>query len=406
MPFAICRAFLPLICCIFLSACATGVGKTTSQSTAALSEAPQPGAGKPQIVRIAMLLPLSGFNQSAVIAKGLKQAGEMALFELDNPNIQLMVKDDKGTPIGAAAAADEAIREGAEIIIGPLTAKATAGASPIARQANVPILTFSNDRRIAGNGVYLMSFLAEQEIDRIVSYAASRGKRHFAALIPDDAYGKVVEQAFRAAVARAGGRVEALEVYPAEANAMVAPAQRVIDAIKQSEDSGLTVDAFLLAGGPAVLPRIAPLIRYAGIDTGRVQLLGTGAWDYPNIGREVALVGGWYAGADPHGWRSFSGRFSKSFGSAPPRLASLAYDAVSYAVALSSAPPGQRFITENLTRPTGFNGVDGMVRFWPNGVCERDLAVLEVQSFGSSVIAPAKAGPRRTTRMSAVPGAN
>ncbi len=78
---------------------------------------------------------------------------------------------------GAAAAADEAIREGAEIIVGPLTSGSTSAIAPVARKANVPVLTFSNDRRIAGNGVYLMSFLPEQEIDRIVAFAASKGKR-------------------------------------------------------------------------------------------------------------------------------------------------------------------------------------------------------------------------------------
>lgn len=386
------RAALPALCAVMLGACATGIGQSPP-ATSALGDAGGPaGQGQMKPVKIGMLLPLSGFDQSAVIGKGLKQAGEMALFELNNPNIQLLVKDDKGTPVGAAAATDEAIREGAEIIIGPLTAKATAGAAPIARQAKVPILTFSNDRQIAGNGVYLMSFLAEQEIDRIVMFAASKGKRSFAALIPDDAYGKVVEPAFRAAVTRAGGRVAAIEFYPLEANAMLDPAKRIIDTVKQSEDSGLPVDALLIAGGPSVLPRIAPLVTYAGIDTTRVKLLGTGAWDYPNIGREPALVGGWYAGADPHGWQAFSSRFAKSFGTAPPRLATLAYDAVSYAVALSSAQPGQRYTAENLTRASGFNGVDGMVRFLPSGLSERGLAVLEVQTYGTIVADPAPGG--------------
>jgi ABC-type branched-subunit amino acid transport system substrate-binding protein len=402
------RAALPALCATMLAACATGIGQSTPQATSALGDAGGPGAqGQTKPVKIGLLLPLSGFDQSAVIGKGLKQAGEMALFELDNPNIQLLVKDDKGTPIGAAAATDEAIREGAEIIIGPLTAKATAGASPLARQAKVPILTFSNDRQIAGNGVYLMSFLAEQEIDRIVAFAASKGKRSFAALIPDDAYGKVVEPAFRSAVTRAGGRVAAIELYPLEANAMLDPAKRVMEAVKQSDDSGLPVDALLIAGGPSVLPRIAPLVTYSGIDTNRVKLLGTGAWDYPNAGREPALVGGWYAGADPHGWQAFSSRFAKSFGTAPPRLASLAYDAVSYAVALSSAPPGQRYTVENLTRASGFNGVDGPVRFLPSGLSERGLAVLEVQTYGTIVADPAPGGAGLgSAKVSAVPGQN
>jgi ABC-type branched-subunit amino acid transport system substrate-binding protein len=397
------RRFVPALCALTLAACATNLGSNPS-TTAAIADAGATPSAERKPVRIAMLLPLSGFGPTAVLAKGLKQAGELALFELDNPLVQLTVKDDLGTPQGAAAAADEAIREGAEIIVGPLTANATTNVAPVARQANVPVLTFSNDRRVAGNGVYLMSFLPEQEIERIVAFSAAQGKRQFAALIPNDAYGKVVEPAFRAAVARSGGVVAALDLYSLDANAMLAPAKQMVETIKQREDSGLPIDALLLAGGPEVLPHMGPLITYSGINTTRVKLLGTGAWEYPNVGRNAALVGGWYPGPDPHGWQDFSGRFSRSFGSAPPRLASLAYDAVGFAVALSANPPGQRFTPANLTRPTGYNGVDGMLRFLPDGTTERALAVLEVQSFANNVVDPAPSSLDAAAKFSAVPG--
>jgi hypothetical protein len=149
---------------------------------------------------------------------------------------------------------------------------------------------------------------------------------------------------------------------------------------------------------------MGPLVTYSGINTTRVKLLGTGAWEYPNVGRTPALVGGWYPGPDPHGWQDFSGRFSRSFGAAPPRLASLAYDAVGFAVALSANPPGQRYTTENLTRPTGYNGVDGMLRFLPDGTSERGLAVLEVQPMASNVVDPAPSAMDAAARFSAVPG--
>jgi len=400
-----CRASVTVLCAGLLGACAAGLGQNPD-ATSSLGE-PGPAAGQKQkTVRIAMLLPLGGLDQSAVIAKGMKQAGELALFELDNPFVQLVVKDDKGSPEGARAAAEEAIREGAEIIVGPLTSKAVTGAAPVARQAKVPILTFSNDSHVAGNGIYLMSFLAEQEVERIVAFAAAKGKRRFAALIPNDDYGRVVEPAFRAAVARSGGTVAALELYPLETNAMLEPARRIVDTIKQSDDTGGPVDTLLVAGGPTVLPRIGPLITYSGIDTTRVKLIGTGAWDFPNVGANAALVGGWYPGPDPRGWQDFSRRFAKAFGSAPPRLASLAYDAVGIAVTLSANPTGERFTAANLTRVAGFNGVDGMVRFLPTGLPERAIAVLEVQAFGANMVDPAPGAFDGATRVSAVPGQN
>jgi branched-chain amino acid transport system substrate-binding protein len=368
-----------------LAACATNLG---GEVTNALGEqkAPLPD-GKPQKpVRIGMLLPVSGYGPQAVTAKGMKQAGELALFELDNPLVQLIVKDDKGSPQGAAQAAQEAISEGAEIIVGPLTGASASAVAPVARQSNVPVLTFSNDRRVAGNGVYLMGVLPEQEIERIVVYAASRGKRRFAALIPNDAYGQVVEPAFRQAVERSGGTVAAVTRYPLEANAMLETVRALADEVKQSADSVAPVDALLIAAGAEMLPQMDPILTYAGIGGDRLQLLGTGGWDFPNAGRSAAFVRGWYPGADPHGWADFAQRFTRSFGQPPPRLASLAYDAVSIAITLSSAEPGQRFTAAALTRPSGFTGVDGNLRFRADGVSERALAVLELQTFGGNVI--------------------
>lgn len=376
-----------------LAACATNLGGAVD-STAALSEQkPLPGNGKPQKpVRIGVILPLSGYGPTAATAKGMKQAGEMALFELDNPLVQLIVKDDKGTPVGAATAADEAIREGAEIIVGPLTAGSTSAVAPVARRANVPVLTFSNDRRIAGNGVYLLSFLPEQEVDRIVAFAASKGKRRFAALVPDDGYGAVVERAFQSAVTRNGGLVAAIGKYPSDANAMLTAVKDLTDSIKQSGDSGTPIDTLLLAGGAEALPQIGPLIAYAGLNTAEIKLIGTGGWDYPNASRTAALAGGWYPAPDPHGWQDFTQRFSRSFGATPPRLASLSYDAVSLAITLGAYEPGQRYTAANLTRPSGFNGVDGTVHFTAEGLPDRSLAVLEVQTFGASVLDPSQGG--------------
>lgn len=336
--------------------------------------------------KIALLLPLAGMGPSAAVAKSLKQAGEMALFERDNPNVQIITKDDGGTPEGARAAAEQAIRDGAEIVLGPLFSKSVSAVAPLARQANVPILAFSNDPRNAGNGVYLMSFLVRPEVDRIVGYSVSRGKRRFAALIPSDAYGDTVEPAFRSAVSRSGATLTHVERYPVSANAMLDPVKRVAEVIRSAEIAGAPIDVLFVPGGPESLPQLAPLLAYNGIDPKRVQLIGTGAWDYPNVGRETALIGGWFPSPDPRGWQDFSARFAKTFGSAPPRIASLAYDAVNVAITLSAGAPGQRYSQAAITNPRGFSGVDGTVTLTPDGLSERRLAVLEIQQFGNNVI--------------------
>ncbi len=386
-------SFLIAICAILLSACATSLTPPGGQGNLAGTENKDPNSAensatrkRRNTTRIALLLPLSGFSQRAATAKGMKQAAELALFEQDRPNVELIVKDDGGTADGAKQAAQQAIEEGAEIILGPLLSEAVAGAATVSRPANIPIIAFSNNSQIAGQGVYLMSYLPRPEVERIVRFASARGKRRFAALLPDNAYGQAIEPVFRAAVSAAGGTVEVLERYPSRTNAMLDAANRMVDQIKQRNFEGTPIDALFLPGGQDVLSRLGPLITFSGIETAKVQLLGTGSWATANIGREKAFIGGWYPSPEPEGWRAFSGRFAKTFGYAPPRFASLAYDATTLAISLSDLPRGQRFLAQNLTRPSGFQGVDGTFRFTQNGLSDRTLAILEVQSFGAQVI--------------------
>jgi branched-chain amino acid transport system substrate-binding protein len=361
-------------------------------STGSLEPATPPAFDKKKQVKIALLVPLSAQGHASVIGKSLKQAAELAVFERDNPNLQLVVKDDKGTPEGAKAAADEAIKGGATLILGPVFAKSVTAVAPIARQAGVPVITFSNDRQVAGNGVYLLSFQPAPEVARVVGYAIRQNKRYFAALVPDDAFGKVVAASFKTEVAKQGGAIIALETYHASANALLEPMRKVSEVIKGSDGQGGRVDALFVPGAQENLETIARLLPQAEIDTAQVKLIGTGGMDYPNAGRDPKLLGAWYPAPDPRGWNDFSQKYAKSYGQAPPRIATLAYDAIGVAIALSGEAEGQRFTSATLTRASGFAGVDGSFRFLSDGTTERALAILEVQKFGASVV-DAPSGP-------------
>ncbi len=368
-------------------------GCSGSSATGSLTSSGATGTAQDP-VKIALLLPTSGDPQTAAIAKGLRQAAELAVFDLNQPGLQLIVKDDRGTEEGARAAVGEALSGGAEIILGPLFSRATAAAAPLARQAGVPIISFSNDRSVAGNGVYLLSFLHDQEVSRIVDYAARQGRSRLVALLPKDTVGDQLEQSLRAATIRSGITLMAVERYALNTNAVLAPARKIHDVIK-SAPADAPVDSLFLPGGEDLLPMVSPFIPYLGIDTRQVRLLGTGGWDTPIVTRDKAFAGGWFAAPDPRGWRTFAERFAKSYGAQPPRVASLAYDAVGIAGALAGTGRGGRFAAANLTRASGFNGIDGRFRLSSGGLVDRELAVLEVGRGSSTVIDGAPAEPGR-----------
>jgi branched-chain amino acid transport system substrate-binding protein len=364
-----------------LAACSTqlGGGIPSSQSTEVAAASAAVGDGQ---VRVALVLPLSAQGNAGLAAQSMKNAAEMALAEFKNPNIQLLVKDDGGTPQGAQAGAQQAISEGAEIILGPLFAQSVSAVGQATRARNMPVIAFSTDASVAARGIYLLSFLPETDVRRIVDSAVARGKRSFAALLPDNAYGTVVEAAFQQEVSRHGGRILAIEKYPLDPNRITEAARRVSQAANQ-------VDCIFIPDGADAVPQVVQALVASGVNLKRVQLLGTGLWDDPRIFSTAALEGAWYAAPEAAGFRSFSARYRARYGQDPVRTATLAYDAVALAAALVKTQGPQRFSEQVLANPSGFSGIDGVFRFRSDGPNERGLAVLRVTPSGGQVVSPA-----------------
>jgi branched-chain amino acid transport system substrate-binding protein len=335
-------------------------------------------------VKVALILPLSATGNAGLAGQAMRNASELALTEFNQPNIQLLVKDDGGTPDAAQAAAQQALDEGAAIILGPLFAQSVSVVGQMARARNVPVIAFSTDASVAAPGVYLLSFLPESDVERIVQYATSTGKRSFAALVPDNPYGSVVEGAFRQDVSRHGAQIIALEHYTHDKAAMAAPVRAV------AQSAGRADALFIPDGGDAV-PDVVQLLIADGVNTKKIQLLGTGLWDDPRIYGTPALEGALYAAPDSAGYRGFSTRYRSHYNQDPVRTATLAYDAVALVAALvkTQPDPQQRFSAQVLTNPSGFTGIDGLFRFRPNGTNERGLAVLRVTPSGPQSVAPA-----------------
>ena len=360
-----------------LGACAGGAGSLFNSQAGPSGPTEQPAAVGTGHVRVGLILPLSASGNAGVAAQSMRNAAEMALAEFQNPNIQLLIKDDGGNAQGAQQGTQQALDEGAEMILGPLFASSVSATAQLTRAKGVSVIAFSTDSSVAGRGVYLLSFLPESDVNRIVEYAAGTGKKSFAACLPDNAYGNVVEATFKQAVGRKGGRIVAFEKYGAD---RAAPARTVAQSLGQA-------DALFLADDGESVVTTADALTAAGANLKNIQLLGTGLWDNPRVSASPALQGGLYAAPDPAGFRSFSGRYRAKFGADPVRTATLAYDAVALVAALARTQGPQRFSSEVLTNPSGFAGIDGLFRFRADGTNERGLAVMRVGSGGGVPVA-------------------
>ena len=371
-------------------------------------------------LRVAILLPLSGPNQR--VGSALLNAAEMALFDFAGTDFEMLVHDTKGTPEGASEAARLAVADGASMIVGPLLATSVRAIADLTRAANVPVVAFSSDRTIVGNGVYTMGFFPGDEVRRVMEYAAAKGSTRFALLAPRGPYGDAVLNAMQAASWGLGASVTHAEFYDPQASDFSEPVKRLANyearrqalvdqrqtleargdevsalALKRLENlqtlGDAPFDALLVADGGKRLVAVSAMLPFYDIDPKRVKILGTGQWDEAGLGAEPALVGGWYAAPDPAVRKAFSDQYLDVFGNRPHRLATLAYDAAALAVVLSSQGRDQAldapFDHAILAQPGGFAGRDGIFRFQTDGAAERGLAVLQVGRRDASVIDPA-----------------
>jgi ABC-type branched-subunit amino acid transport system substrate-binding protein len=352
--------------------------------TTPVEAAPLPAAeGGPNVigrgpVKVGVVLPLTGAG--AGVGASLRNAVELATLAAGADQATFLVKDDGSTPDGAKAATQAAIGEGAELVLGPLFGPNMRAAGAVARAANTPLIGFSNDATAAAPGVYLLSLLIESYVDRVIAFAAAQGKKSLAAIAPDDAYGAAAMAAIQTSAAEHGLRAMAAERYPAgSANA----AARKIAAL------GASIDTLFVAELPENAATTAGALAKAGIAPGAVQILGPGVWNDARVLATPLYRGAWFAAPESAGFSAFAQRYRAKYGSEPPRVAALAYDAGSLAIALARTQGAARFQRATLTAPTGFQGADGVFRLRADGLNERGLAVMQIEDGRARMIAAA-----------------
>jgi ABC-type branched-subunit amino acid transport system substrate-binding protein len=328
-------------------------------------------------VRVAFLAPLTG--RAASVGQALLNAAQIAAIERGSDNFILQPYDTGGTAQGAASAAQTAIAQGASMIIGPLFADSVRAVAPLAQSRNVPVVAFSTVSSVADSGVYLIGFLVEEQLRRVLSQARSQGNSRVAALLPASAEGEATAQALRTVAPQVGVQVVGVAFYDPSGANVSGPVSQVI---------GSGLDTLLLSDRGLGLEAVAAQLPYSGLNPGQVLVLGTLLWNSETgLGREPILVGARYPAPDERSSASFKEQYRNTYGTNPIDIAGLGYDATSLAAALARS--GQPFSRSIFESSNGFAGVDGIFRFRPDGTVERGLAIKEITRDGALEVVPA-----------------
>ncbi len=339
------------------------------------------------------------------------RAAQLALPEGEAP--MLDPRDTGGTPDGAAAAARAAITDGAGLILGPLTSAETAAVAPVARNAGVAVLAFTNDPSQAQPGVWTLGIGPGQQVRRLMVAAQAQGRGQAAALLPDSDLGRIMGDALQQSAASLGlpapdvrmhapgmgaiaAAVRDLSAYgsrrgPIDAQIKASRAQGTPEGRKRAQELARATippppfDVLLLVETGETLSEIAAVLPYYDIDRGAVQVLGPAQWSASGSG-SANMQGAWYAAPDPASRAGMDQDYTAKFGVHPPAIADIAFDAAAYARTMS----GQGgFSIASLTQRGGFGGVDGWFVLLPDGEVRRGLAVFRIERGGPTMVEPA-----------------
>ena len=397
-------------------------GRLSPDGRIITSSLPPLGQGVP--VQVAILAPLSG--PAGQTGQAIIHAAQLALFDMKSAGASLRPYDTGGTPQGTLEAAQQAISEGASVIIGPLFSSGAKALSGYVRAAGIPALTLTTDPSAADTYVYVAGFLIRDQAERVVDYAVRQGLRRFAILSTDTPFGRAMSTEYERAVAGVGGLLSntllrtpgedasehvriltSFDARVAEHERLVedlearlergkdVQASRELTALQITETAGpLPFDALLMTSvGSALLEDLA-LLASVDVTSSSVRFIGPMLWNEPPWKTEPALAGAWYPASPPAPQRRFVERYTEVF-DAPPvsQIASLGYDLTALAIKLPT-DAGRvygAYSRDALTSPSGFQGWDGLFRFRTDGTVERSLAVMEIQPDGPKLLEAASA---------------
>lgn len=364
--------------------------------------------------RVGMLLPLSGAD--AKYGTGLKYASMLALQDINNPKLVLQYYDTKSSISGARVAIENAMNQGSDLIIGPLKSTEVQAISNETIYQGVPVIAFSTAQEVLQPTVYTLGLMLEEQVDRIMTYAANKGRKRFALLLPDNSTGGSVAKAAVKSAQKNGVEVKVIGFYTpgtSDFSEIVKQmtnydmrharvldiknqlerlaeggdekAERALKKIATREGLGdVGFDAVIIPETGAKLTSAISMFAYFDAGYPEVQFLGTSLWNLARLNNEVVITKSLYPTLTKPADNNFANQYYTTFGEKPSSLYTLAYDAINIANQLSEGDSDA--INEGITSVNGFSGLNGRVRFFKNGSNQHSLDIIEIMPSGNIVV--------------------
>lgn len=364
---------------------------------------------------VAVILPLTG--PDAALGRQIKHAIEIAFFQEQPGDIMVSFHDLSGTRDQKITTIENVIAQAPTMVIGPLFAEDAKLVRDLKPDA-LPVLSFTSDAAALGDGVLSVGLMPNQSVEAIVRRINQEGRRRVLFLAPENQSGylnaasaveaartygldivglyyyragdtdAIKETAARATLNdyRVAANTRAKEILstiliretlcPADKTSLT----RQLNALNAKDAIGdLPYDAVLFLGAAPDSKTLASFLRYYDLNPRKIKFFGTALWDSKILFNDITLAGSQYSSL-PAGISEFNRIYRDIKGEEPERIASMGYDAAMLAInTLQSA----RNIPAYLLNPSGFAGLDGLIKLHADGTNERALEIMELAGTGS-----------------------
>jgi branched-chain amino acid transport system substrate-binding protein len=232
---------------------------------------PAPAFAQADAVKIGLILPITG--PFASVGRQIEAAAKLYMQQngatVAGRKIELIVKDDTGTPDIAKRLAQELVNDKVAILAGFGLTPIALAVAPVATQAKVPeVVMAAGSSMIPEASPYIVrsSFTLGQSAAPMAEWAAKNGIKKVVTIVTDYAPGIEAEKVFTESLAKAGGKAENVRV-PLR-NPDFAPfLQRAADE---------KPDALFVFVPSGVGTQLMKQYSERGLDRSGIRLIGTG----------------------------------------------------------------------------------------------------------------------------------
>jgi len=341
-------------------------------------------AAKKSKFKIGLLVPLTG--SFSYLGNTISGGSELAFFKMRNPNIELLYFDTAGGE-QAVNAANEAISNNVDVVIGPLFSDSVSAVKPLLKASNIPVLSFSNNIDVAEPGVWVLGYLPEHQISQLVDFAVARGKQNFGILSSNSQLGKKITKAAINQLADYGLSARTVfeldNISQMEQEELLSQIKTFAKYVDTSKDP-LTLpppayDTVIIAGDTDFILQVAPILSYYDLGPDRALFMGIDKWNQPKMLNEPSLQNAILTLPKRPAEEKFNNVWQSEFTFESNDLAKISFDASAMVIATAVANAPIPLADDLATQP-GFIGFSGQFKLSKSGLTERVFEIMEISN--------------------------